>query len=163
MRGEISPPHLSRITNNVMSSFFDRYGCIARHIKKDRAMNLLTHSNNGDSEFTFVVSRSSAQPDDKVHTVAAKKARELEITLTDFHLESSQMLEVDGYPAVELFYQFKNDNRIIYQRQTLILLDDAATGKKMVSYVGTCPGEFSEYHQKQYQEIIQSIKFHRAK
>ncbi|SCB99716.1 DcrB-related protein [Kosakonia oryziphila] len=126
-------------------------------------MNLLTHSNNGDSEFTFVVSRASVQPDDKVHTVAAKKIRELEITLTDFHLESSEMLEVDGYPAVELFYQFKNDNCIIYQRQTLIILDDAISGKKMVSYVGTFPGEFSENHQRQYQEIIQSIKFHRAK
>ncbi len=146
-----------------MSSCLNSYGCIALNIKKDRAMNLLTHSNNGDSEFTFVVSRSSAQLDDKVHTVAAKKTRELEITLTDFHLESSQMLEVDGYPAVELFYQFKNDNRVIYQRQTLILLEDAVTGRKMVSYVGTCPGEFSEHHQKQYQEIIQSIKFHRAK
>lgn len=126
-------------------------------------MNLLTHSIHGDSEFTFVVSRTSAQADDKVHTVAAKKTRELEITLTDFHLESSQMLEVDGYPAIELFYQFKNDNHVIYQRQTLILLDDPVAGKKIISYVGTCPGEFSEYHQKQYQEIIQSIKFHRAR
>ncbi|AMO49852.1 hypothetical protein GA0061071_107182 [Kosakonia oryzendophytica] len=126
-------------------------------------MNLLTHSGNGGSEFTFVVSRASAQADDKVHTIAARKTRELEMTLTDFHLESSQMLEVDGYPAVELYYQFKNDNHVIYQRQTLILLEDPSVGKKMVSYVGTCPGEFSEYHQKQYQEIIQSIKFHRAK
>ncbi len=103
-------------------------------------MNLLTHSGNGGSEFTFVVSRASAQADDKVHTVAARKTRELEMTLTDFHLESSQMLEVDGYPAVELFYQFKNDNHVIYQRQTLILLEDPLWAKKMVSYVGTCPG-----------------------
>lgn len=126
-------------------------------------MNLLTHSNHGGSEFTFVVSRASAQADDKVHTVAARKIRELEMTLTDFHLESSQMMEVDGNPAVELFYQFKNDNHVIYQRQTIILLVDLATGKKMVSYVGTCPGEFSESFQKQYQEIIQSLKFHRTK
>lgn len=126
-------------------------------------MNLLTLSDNGGSEFTFVVSRASAQADDKVHTLAARKTRELETTLTDFHLESSQMLEVDGYPAVELFYQFENDNHIIFQRQTIILLDDPATGKKVVSYIGTCPGEFSEDHQKQYQQIIQSIKFHRAK
>lgn len=126
-------------------------------------MNLLTHSDYGGSEFTFVVSRSNANADDKVHAVAARKMRELEMTLTDFHLESSQMLEVDGYPAVELFYQFKNDNHVIFQRQTLILLEDPATGKKMVSYVGTCPGEFGEDHQRQYQEIIQSIKFHRAK
>lgn len=126
-------------------------------------MNLLTHSNNGGSEFTFVVSRASAKADDKVHTVAARKIRELEMTLTDFHLESTQMLDVDGNPAVELFYQFSNDNRIIYQRQTIILLADPAAGQKMVSYVGTCPGEFSESYQQQYQEIILSLKFHRAR
>jgi hypothetical protein len=73
------------------------------------------------------------------------------------------MLDVDGNPAVELFYQFSNDNRIIYQRQTIILLADPAAGQKMVSYVGTCPGEFSESYQQQYQEIIQSLKFHRAR
>jgi hypothetical protein len=39
------------------------------------------------------------------------------------------MLTVDGYPAVELFYQFKNDNRVIFQRQTIILLDAAPAGK----------------------------------
>ena len=126
-------------------------------------MNLLTHSDGGGSEFTFVVSRATAQADDKVHTVAARKIRELEMTLTDFHLESTQMMEVDSNPAVELFYQFKNDNHVIYQRQTIILLTDAAVGKKMVCYVGTCRGEFSDAYQKQYQEIIQSLKFHRAR
>ncbi|XTZ40171.1 DcrB-related protein [Salmonella enterica] len=126
-------------------------------------MNLLTSSESGSSEFTFIVSRASAQADDKVHTVAARKIRELEATLTDFHLESTEMIDVDSYPAVELYYQFKNDNHVIFQRQTIILLDDPKVGKKIVSYVGTCPGEFSDDHQKQYQEIIQSIKFHRAK
>nr|WP_265339798.1 hypothetical protein [Cronobacter dublinensis] len=31
----------------------------------------------------------------------------------------------------------------------------------MVSYIGTCVGEFLESHHQQYQEILQSIKFHR--
>ena len=114
-------------------------------------MNAFTHTVDGGNEFTFVVSRASANADDKVHAVAARTLRELKDTLTDFYLESTQMLTVDGYPAVELFYQFKNDNRVIFQR------------KKLVSYVATCPGEFNERHQQQYQEIIQSIKFHRGK
>ena len=123
---------------------------------KDRTMNAFTHTVDGGNEFTFVVSRASANADDKVHAVAARTLRELKDTLTDFYLESTQMLTVDGYPAVELFYQFKND-------QTIILLDAAPAGKKLVSYVATCPGEFNERHQQQYQEIIQSIKFHRGK
>ncbi|MDV2864514.1 DcrB-related protein [Phytobacter ursingii] len=130
---------------------------------KDRTMNAFTHTVDGGNEFTFVVSRASANADDKVHAVAARTLRELKDTLTDFYLESTQMLTVDGYPAVELFYQFKNDYRVIFQRQTLILLDAAPAGKKLVSYVATCPGEFNERHQQQYQEIIQSIKFHRGK
>ncbi|WP_437889012.1 DcrB-related protein [Phytobacter sp. V91] len=126
-------------------------------------MNVLTQSLDGSGEFTFVVSRTRAQPDDKVHDVAARTLRELNETLSDFYLESTQMLTVDGYPAIELFYQFKNDHHVIYQRQTLILIDLANGGKKQVSYVATCPDEFSLRHQQQYQDIIQSIKFHRGK
>lgn len=128
---------------------------------KDRTMNLFTLSDNGASEFTFVVSRASAKNEDKVHDAATRLVRELEITVPDFRLESSQMTSVDGLPAVELFYQFKNDNAIIFQRQTVILLGDHPGGQKMVCYIGTCPGEFNDYYHNQYQEIIRSIKFHK--
>lgn len=128
---------------------------------KDRTMNLFTMSDNGASEFTFVVSRATAKNEDKVHDAATRLARELEITVPDFRLESSQMTSIDGHPAVELFYQFKNDNSVIFQKQTVILLADHPGGQKMVCYIGTCPGEFSDYYHNQYQEIIRSIKFHK--
>lgn len=126
-------------------------------------MNVLRQSLDGSGESTFIVSRTRAEPDDKVHDVAARTLRELNETLTDFYLESTQMLTVDGYPAIELFYQFKNDNHVIYQRQTLILIDTIEAGKKLVAYVATCPDEFTLHHQQQYQDIIQGIKFHRGK
>lgn len=126
-------------------------------------MNVLRQSLDGSGEFTFIVSRTRAQVDDKVHDVAARTLRELNETLTDFYLESTQMLTVDGFPAVELFYQFKTDNHVIFQRQTLILIDTANAEKKLVSYVATCPDEFSLRHQQQYQDIIQGIKFNRGK
>ncbi|HGU9857935.1 TPA: DcrB-related protein, partial [Enterobacter hormaechei] len=128
---------------------------------KDRTMNLFTLSDNGASEFTFVVSRASAKHEDKVHDAAARLVRELEITVPDFRLESFQMTSVDGHPAVELFYQFKNDNSAIFQKQTVILLGDHPGGQKLVCYIGTCPGEFSDYYHNQYWEIIRSIKFHK--
>ncbi|MGF6099507.1 DcrB-related protein [Enterobacter sp. A4] len=130
-------------------------------VYKDRTMNLFTLSENGASEFTFVVSRASAKHEDKIHDVATRLVRELEITVPDFRLESSQMTSVDGHQAVELFYQFKNDNAVILQKQTVILLGDHPAGQKMVCYIGTCPGEFSDFYHNQYQAIIRSIKFHK--
>ncbi|MGK9172939.1 DUF1795 domain-containing protein [Yokenella regensburgei] len=126
-------------------------------------MNVLRQSHDGSGGFTFVVSRTRAEPDDKVHDIAARTLRELNETLTDFYLESTQMLTVDSYPAFELFYQFRNDNHIIFQRQTLILIDSPNGEKKLVSYVATCMDEFSLHHQQQYQDTIQGIKFHRGK
>lgn len=99
---------------------------------KDRTMNLFTMSDNGASEFTFVVSCATAKNEDKVHDAATRLTRELEITVPDFRLESSQMTSVNGHPAVELFYQFKNDNSVIFQKQTVILLADHPGGQKMV-------------------------------
>jgi len=129
---------------------------------KDRTMNLFTLTDNGASEFTFVVSRASAKNDEKVNEVAARIVRELQVTVPDFRLESSQEISVDGYPAVEMFYQFKNDNAVIFQKQTVILFNDQPSGQRVVCYIGTCPGEFSDYYHLQYQEVMKNIKFHTA-
>lgn len=130
---------------------------------KDRTMNLFTLNDNGASEFTFVVSRASAKKDENIQSVAARILRELEITVPQFHLELSQPVTIDDKPAIELYYQFKNDGTVIFQRQTVVLLDEQPAAKKIVCYIGTCPDEFSEYYQRQYQDIIHSIKFHRER
>ncbi|ENB7663019.1 DcrB-related protein [Enterobacter cloacae] len=130
-------------------------------VYKDRTMNLFTLSENGASEFTFVVSRASVKKDESVHDVATRLVRELEITVPDFNLTSSHMTNVDNHAAAELFYHFKNDGTTVFQKQTIILMDEHPAGRKMVCYIGTCPGEFSDYYHNQYQAIIRSIKFHK--
>lgn len=127
---------------------------------KDRTMNLFTLNDTGASEFTFVVSRAGAKNGETVQAVAARIARELEVTVPQFLMESTQQTLIDGEPAVALFYQFKNGPALIFQRQTVILLDEPSGGKKVICYIGTCPGEFSEHYQQQYQDIIASIRFH---
>ncbi|ELY4664774.1 DcrB-related protein [Cronobacter muytjensii] len=124
-------------------------------------MNLFPVSDSNVSELTFVVSRTSANADDKVHAVAARIVREMETSLPEFRLISTEMTLIDGEPAVDMFWQYLEDNATVYQRQTVILLNDPPEGKKMVCYSGTCVGEFLESHHQQYQEILQSIKFHR--
>lgn len=130
---------------------------------KDRTMNLFTLNDNGANEFTFVVSRASAKKEENIQAVAARILREMEITVQEFQLKLSQPVIIDGEPAIELFYQFKNDGTVIFQRQTVVLLDEQPAGKKIVCYIGTCPDDFSEYYQRQYQDIIHSIKFHRER
>lgn len=132
-------------------------------IFKDRTMNLFTLSENNASEFTFVVSRASAVHDDTVQKVAARIIDEMSVTVPAFVNVTSQLIEIDNLPAVELFYHFENDGIEIWQKQSIVLLDDEAGGKKIVCYIGTCPGRFSDYYAKQYQEIIGSIKFNSLK
>lgn len=126
---------------------------------KDRTMNLFTLSENNASEFTFVVSRATATHEDRVQQVAARLVKELENTVNNFRFESSAMTQIDGVPAIEIYYQFKNGEALIWQKQTIVLLDEEIRGRKMVCYIGTCPDHFSEYYQKQYNAIISSIKF----
>lgn len=126
---------------------------------KDRTMNLFTLSENNASEFTFVVSRASAQHDDNVKKVAAKIVREMEVTLHGFKIEATRIIHVDTLPAVEIFYHFRNEGGEIWQKQTIVILDDEIVGKKIVCYIGTCPDNFSDYYNKQYQAIIDSIRF----
>jgi len=128
-------------------------------IYKDRTMNLFTLSENSASEFTFVVSRASASSDDSVQKVAARIIKEMGTTVEAFTNITSQFTIVDGVQAVELFYHFENGGVQIWQKQTVVLLDEPLGGKKIVCYIGTCPSQFNEYYQKQYQTIINSIKF----
>ncbi|MCG8711034.1 DcrB-related protein [Brenneria sp. 4F2] len=143
-----------------MAQYFLQEGSLELpDIFKDRTMNLFTLSEHNASEFTFVVSRASASKDDRVQGIAARLVSELKNTLRNFALEFSRMTEIDGHQAVELFYHFNNGDALIWQKQSVILLDEGRYGKKMVCYIGTCPNDFSEYYQKQYQSIIDSIKF----
>lgn len=129
-------------------------------IYKDRTMNLFVLSENNASDFSFVVSRATAKFDDNVRSVAARLIKEMEMTVQNFNLISSVMTLVDGVPAVELFYHFENGNALVWQKQTVVLLDDNPAGKKMVCYIGSCPDTFNDYYQQQYAGILTSIKFH---
>lgn len=91
-------------------------------IFKDRTMNLFTISENNASEFTFVVSRASAFHDDTVQKVAARIINEMSVTVPAFVSVTSQLIEIDNLPAVELFYHFENDGSEIWQNNRLFYL-----------------------------------------
>ncbi|MEN3753048.1 DcrB-related protein [Mangrovibacter yixingensis] len=126
-------------------------------------MKKSTRSEQSTEAFTFSVSRSAASIDDKLHDVAASMIRELEESLADFRLNSFEIIDVDGIPAAELFYEFKSDNTPVHQKQTVLLLDDPVMGKKKVCYIGTCVGDYSESDIEQYRKMIRGIRFQHGK
>ena len=128
---------------------------------KDRTMNLFVLSESSASDFSFVISRGAAKCDDKVQSVAARILKELEMTVQKFNLVSSVLTVLDRMPAAEMCYHFESNNMLIWQKQTVVLLDDRLMGKKMVSYIGSCPDSFNDYYQKQYADILKSIRFQR--
>lgn len=110
-------------------------------IFKDRTMNLFTISENNASEFTFVVSRASAFHDDTVQKVAARIINEMSVTVPAFVSITSQLIEIDNLPAVELFYHFENDGAEIWQKQSIVLLDDDARGKRLFAILEHAQGD----------------------
>lgn len=129
---------------------------------KDRTMNIFTLSENNASEFTFVVSRATAMPEDTLQKVAARLTKDLENTVQGFQLASSSLGTIDGIPSIEIYYQFKSAEALIWQKQQIVILNDEQQGRKVVCYIGTCQNKFDDYYLRQYEKIISSISFNKV-
>lgn len=124
---------------------------------RDRTMNLFTLSHTGANEFTFVISRASASADDTLQSVSGRLSEELDTTLEALSLFHARLTELAGQQALELFYRFKSGQRVIFQKQRVILTGDGITGKKLLCFIGTCPNAFDDYHSRIYDSITDSI------
>ncbi|MFK3880607.1 DcrB-related protein [Pantoea agglomerans] len=126
---------------------------------RDRTMNLFTLSHTNANEFTFVISRATAAAEDTLQSVSQKLSSELQATLQDLSLNHARLTEINGRQALELFYNFKSGERIIFQKQRIVLTSENSTGKKLLCFIGTCPDAFDDYHSRIYDSITDSITF----
>ncbi|GLR07807.1 hypothetical protein COO59_10350 [Mixta theicola] len=124
----------------------------------DRTMNLFTLG--GANEFTFVISRAPAQAGDTLQSVSTRLAEELQTNLPELGLIHVELTELDGIPALELFYSFKSGQRTLLQKQRVVLLDEAFQGKKLLCFIGTCPDAFDASHARVYDLITATVRFH---
>lgn len=90
-------------------------------------MNLFTLG--GANEFTFVISRAPARKEDTLQSVSTRLTRELKANLPELSIIKVELTELDGIPALELFYSFTSGQRTLLQKQRAVLLDDAFQGK----------------------------------
>lgn len=126
---------------------------------RDRTMNLFTLSHTNANEFTFVISRATAAAEDTLQSVSQRLSSELQATLQDLSLNHARLTELNGRQALELFYSFKSGERIIFQKQRVVLTSENNTGKKLLCFIGTCPDAFDDYHGRIYDNITDSITF----
>ncbi|WP_231564372.1 DcrB-related protein [Enterobacter sp. Bisph1] len=126
---------------------------------RDRTMNLFTLSHTNANEFTFVISRATAAVEDTLQSVSLRLSSELQATLQDLSLSHARLIELNGRQALELFYSFKSGERIIFQKQRVVLTSENSTGKKLLCFIGTCPDAFDDYHGRIYDSITDSITF----
>ncbi|MGG6194910.1 DcrB-related protein [Pantoea allii] len=120
---------------------------------RDRTMNLFTLSHTNANEFTFVISRATAAAEDTLQSVSQRLSSELQATLQDLSLNHARLTELSGRQALELFYSFKAGERIIFQKQRVVLTSENSTGKKLLCFIGTCPDAFDDYHSRIYDSI----------
>ncbi|ADP13320.1 hypothetical protein EJP617_B050 (plasmid) [Erwinia sp. Ejp617] len=126
---------------------------------RDRTMNLFTLSHSGANEFTFVISRATAGADDTLQSVSERLSKELDITLEALSLFHARLTELAGKQALELFYRFKSGQRVIFQKQRVVLTGGDGQGKKLICFIGTSPDAFDDYHGRIYDAITDSITF----
>lgn len=126
---------------------------------RDRTMNLFTLSHTNANEFTFVISRATAAAEDTLQSVSQRLSSELQATLQDLSLNHARLTELNGRQALELFYSFKSGERVIFQKQRVVLTSENSTGKKLLCFIGTCPDAFDDYHGRIYDNITDSITF----
>ncbi|WP_241606804.1 DcrB-related protein [Rosenbergiella epipactidis] len=125
---------------------------------RDRTMNLFTLSHSAANEFNFVISRATASAEDTLQSVSERLSKELDITLEGFLLFHVHQIQLDGQPAIELFYRFNSGQRVIFQKQRVALTGDIE-GKKLLCFIGTSPDAFDDYHGRIYDAITDSITF----
>ena len=126
----------------------------------DRTINLFTLS--GANEFTLVISRAAARSGDTLQSVSARLTEELKANLPELSMIKVELTELDGIPALELFYSFKSGLRTLMQKQRVVLLDEAFQGKRLLCFIGTSPDAFDASHARVYDLITATIRFHHA-
>lgn len=122
----------------------------------DHTMNLFTLG--GANEFTFVISRAPARKEDTLQSVSTRLTRELKANLPELSIIKVELTELDGIPALELFYSFTSGQRTLLQKQRAVLLDDAFQGKKLLCFIGTSPDAFDASHTRLYDLITTTYK-----
>jgi hypothetical protein len=129
---------------------------------KDKTMHMFTLSDHGPSEFNVVISHADVKPEESLDQFGDRLAKELTRALPRFQLKAMSGRSVDGTPALELAYSWRNEAGFMHQRQVVTLVRGSKPGTiEAMLVAATCLREFSDEWNAAFDAIVASIRLRR--
>jgi hypothetical protein len=129
---------------------------------KDKTMHMFTLSDDGPSEFSMVISHADTQPGEQLQDFGTRLMSELGRALPRFQLRSMTERLLDGTPAIELAYSWRNDGNFMHQRQVIGLVEGASEAHvQAILIAATCLQPFTEEWNATFDEMLASVKLRR--
>jgi hypothetical protein len=117
---------------------------------------------DGPSEFNVVVSHADVKPEEQLDQFGDRLVKELTRALPRFQLKAMTARTVDGAPALELAYGWRNEAGFMHQRQVITLVQGSTPGTiEAMLIAATCLREFSDEWSAAFDAIVASIKLRR--
>ena len=129
---------------------------------KDKTMHMFTLRDDGPSEFNVVVSHADVKPEEQLDQFGERLTKELTRALPRFQLKALTERLVDGAPALELAYSWRNEAGYMHQRQVITLVQGSKPGTiEAMLMAATCLREFSDEWNAAFDAIVDSIRLRR--
>jgi hypothetical protein len=129
---------------------------------KDKTMHMFTLRDDGPSEFNVVVSHADVQPGESLAQFGDRLAQELTRALPGFQMKAMSGRSVDGAPALELAYRWRNEAGVMHQRQVVTLVQGGKPGTiEAMLVAATCLREFSDAWNATFDALVDSIRLRR--
>ncbi|MFP5394252.1 MAG: DcrB-related protein, partial [Gammaproteobacteria bacterium] len=129
---------------------------------KDKTMHMFTLKDDGPSEFSVVVSHADTQPEEQLEEFGDRLVKELTRALPKFQLRAMKERSIDGSPAVELAYSWRNEGHFMHQRQAMTLVQGPRPGSTQALMIAaTCLEAFSDEWNAAFDGILDSMKLRR--
>jgi hypothetical protein len=126
---------------------------------KDKTMHMFTLQDEGPSAFSVVISHAAAQPEEQIDGFGSRLIKELERALPKFQLRGMKERTLDGSPAIELAYSWRNDGIFMHQRQAITLIEGPERGSKQAMLIAaTCLQAFTDEWNAAFDHLLDSVK-----
>jgi hypothetical protein len=123
---------------------------------RDKSLNIFTLTDEGPSEFSFVISRVPLHAGKSLADCVSSLVDEMKEKMPSFALlNRSDDKKVAGEPATHLEFVWKAQNGVMHQRQVAFA---APGGGMVVILTGTCQDKFTPQWAQAYEVAVNSVR-----
>jgi hypothetical protein len=110
----------------------------------------------------MVISHADTQPGEQLQDFGTRLMTELGRALPRFQLRAMAERTLDGSPAIELAYSWRNDGHFMHQRQVIALVEGPVEGSvQAILIAATCLQPFTDEWNATFDEVLGSVTLRR--